>query len=429
MAFWLLIVYVIVLMLRPQEWHPALLGFRLVDVVAITTILATFLTQRADSAIIPLLQRNRYGWLMWGFFAAMLFSDLVRFRLRWAYEAFEDFGKVVVLFFLALILVDRPERMRKIFWAMVISTALMCVHAYLQVKTGQGFGGVVPVQWPNEPPRVKGTGMFSDPNDLASLFIVATPFVLAMLQLGTGFPSKMLLLGVLPAVAYALYHTHSRGGLIGVCAMLLAYLWLAGKSTLPRLLVASAVLAAVVAFAPGRVTGEYIEGSAGGRVVTWGIGNQLLKQYPLIGVGYQKFPYYANWRAAHSSFVNCYAELGLLGYIFWFALSWLVMKSLLRMAKMPELGRPVSKMAGALFAALVGYHASGFFLTRTYNHILFFTLGISIGLIRYAQRHPEAPPGFLEVTMHDFRKAAVFALASIPFIWILARLYWSIARG
>lgn len=429
MAFFFLILYLVLILIRPQDWYAPLAGFRLVDPVAIITILATFLSKRPSEPMMKVLSRDKYVRFMWGFLAAMVLSDLYRLRIRWAWEAIGDFGKVAMLFFLMLVILDDTKRLKRMMWVFVWCATALSIHGIMQWRTGSGFGGITPIAYSGEAVRLQYVGIFGDPNDLASLFIMSTPLVLGLWQMGGSFFSKGLLMAVLPASVIVLYHTHSRGGLVGFCAMLLAYLWLAGKSSMLRLMVAAVMLAGVVAFAPGRATGSYLEGSAGGRIVLWGIGNQLLKQYPLLGVGYQNFTYFST-QVAHNSFVTCYSELGVIGYVFWFGLSWVVMKSLLRLARMKEyFGLPIAKMAAALFAALVGYHASGFFLTRTYNHVLYILLGMGIGLIRYVRRLPEVPAGFLDISTREFRQTLVYSALSIPVIWILIRMYWSRAGG
>ena len=428
MGFGFLVLYLVLIMIRPQDWYEPLRGFHLVEPVAILTILTTFITQRPGQPLGQILSRDKYVRFMWGFLAAIVLSEVTKLHLSGTKDAVEDFGKVAILFFLVLVTLDDPRPLRRMMWVMLICTAFLCINGIMQLQTGEGIGGMRPVVWEGEAVRVKGPGIFDDPNDFASLFTMTMPFALCLLQLRGNFFSKAFMLAMAPTILYVLYNTHSRGGLVGFCAMTLAYVWLTGRSSLPRLVMASIILAAVVAFAPGRATSSYIEGSAGGRVEEWGIGNRLLKQFPLLGAGYQKFPYYSNWRAAHSSFVTCYAELGMIGYVFWFGLSWVVMKSLLRLARLRnQIGVTLSKFSAALFSALVGFHVTGFFLTRTYNHLLFILLGMGVGIIRYASRLPEVPQGYLDVSPRDIRQTIAFAVLSVPVIWILARLYWRAA--
>src|SRR5437879_11009282 len=121
MAFGLLVVYVIVLMVRPQEWWEPLKGLRLIDVTAIVTLVSTLFTGYKGQNPITLLWRNRYALLMWGLLATVLLSDLSRLRLSYALDALLDFGKVCVLFFLTMVLVERASRVRTMLWVIAIS--------------------------------------------------------------------------------------------------------------------------------------------------------------------------------------------------------------------------------------------------------------------------------------------------------------------
>jgi hypothetical protein len=78
-----------------------------------------------------------------------------------------------------------------------------------------------------------------------------------------------------------------------------------------------------------------------------------------------------------------------------------------------------------LFAGLVGYMTCAFFLTRTYNPVLYFLLGLGIGLIRHMQRNPQLPAGLLSVTRRDLIRGGAMAVASIPAIWLGIKLYWA----
>jgi hypothetical protein len=422
-ALGFLIVYVLVLLVRPQEWYEPVRGFELVNVAAILTIFAALINPSPDQRLIGTVSRNKYGRLMWGLLVAVVLSQLVYGRLRGGADAFLEFGKSCVLLFTTMTLVDNPRRLRRMMWVIVISAAIFCVHGIMQVKTGYGFANVEPFgSFFDGDFRVQGTGMFQDPNDFAMLYVVAIPFVFTFLQTDTMVPGKFFVAASFPAMLYVLYYTRSRGGVVGLGTMLLAYVWFSTRTTILRILVASAVLGAVVAFGPARTRETVYEGSAGGRIMQWGYGNQFLKQNPLFGIGYQRWLDYSD-QVAHNSFVTCYGELGLFGYSFWFTLLWLVLRSVYRIARLEPLDRGTRRLAVGLFAALVGFYASAFFLTRTYNPFLYLMLGLGIGLIRYVDRQPYCPAGYLDITNRDVGLSVLMAVSSVPAIWILILLY------
>jgi putative inorganic carbon (HCO3(-)) transporter len=427
MALGLLIVYVLMLLVRPQEWYEPVRGFELVNVSAILTIFAALINPSRDQRLVTTVWRNKYGRLMWGLLLGVVLSQLIYGRLHGAADAFSEFGKSCVLLFLTMTLVDNPKRLRRIMWVIVISAAIFCIHGIMQVKTGYGFADIEPFgSFFDGTFRVQGTGMFSDPNDFAMLYVVAIPFVFTFLQTETMVLGKFFVAVSLPAMLYVLYYTQSRGGVVGLGAMLLAYVWFSTRKTVLRILMAGAMLATVVVFGPARARETVYEGSAGGRIMQWGYGNQFLKQNPpfglLFGIGYQRWLEYSD-QVAHNSLVTCYGELGLFGYSFWFSLLWLVLRSVNRIARLEPLDRGTRRLAIGLFAALVGFYASAFFLTRTYNPFLYLMLGLGIGLTRYIDRQPYCPEGYLDITNRDIGQSVLMAVLSIPIIWVLIQLY------
>lgn len=426
MAFGLLIIYITILLVRPQEWWPPIADYELVNVTAILTLFTAFITQGPNDNRIQALTRNRFARFIFGLLVAVGFSQLERFRFRGALDAFAEFGKMVVLFSLTLILVDSPRRLRIIMWVITLSAALLSISAILQVRTGYGFGGVKPFgSFDTGDFRVMGTGLFADPNDFATIFLIATPFVFALLQIKGMLVSKGFLLCTLPAFLYTLYYTQSRGAVAGFSLLLIAYLWVGQRVTILRVILTVALLSAGVAFGPSRARETVYEGSAAGRVVAWGIGNAYLKSNPLFGIGYSRWGELED-RAPHSSFVQCYAELGLVGYYFWFGLCWCVLRALFRITRLKDqLSREVVLLARGLFAALAGYLGSAFFLTHAYHPPLYFLLGLGTGLIRFVERQPNIPRGTLLITARDLRWVAILMLLSIPAIWIVIKAYWA----
>src|SRR5690606_938030 len=81
---------------------------------------------------------------------------------------------------LALILIAQashsPKNMRRLMWVISICAAVLTIHGIGQVKLGQGWTGMPTVQ----DGRIQYVGIFSDPNDLAMLFIIAIPMTLLM---------------------------------------------------------------------------------------------------------------------------------------------------------------------------------------------------------------------------------------------------------
>src|ERR1051326_629860 len=244
MGFFLVCLYVAILLVRPQEWYEPVKGFELVNIVAIPTILVAFIEQSKSRAGSFLL-RNRFSQVMLGLFASVLLSQLARLRIQGAIDAVREFGKIVILFYLVAILVNTPRRLKIMMWIIIGCSMLLAYHTYQQVQTGHGFGNIEPYgSFETGDFRVIGSGIFSDPNDFAMLYIMAMPFVFGLIAGGAAITSKLILLCSLPPMVYVLWYTKSRGGVIGFCAMFLAYSWLSAKNLMVRVLLVVALLCA-----------------------------------------------------------------------------------------------------------------------------------------------------------------------------------------
>ena len=426
MGFLLICVYVTVLLLRPQEWYGPVKDYQLVNIIAIPTILIAFI-QQSKSKGGSFFLRNRFSQAMLGLFASVMLSQLVRLRISGALDAFKDFGKIVILFYLVAILVNTPRRVRIMMWVIIGSSMILAYHTYLQVQTGHGFGNIEPYgSYDTGDFRVIGSGIFADPNDFAMLYLMAMPFAFCLLTAGGAIASKLLLLGSLPPMVYVLYYTQSRGGFIGFCAMLIAYFWTATKNLMIRVFLLIALLSVIAFFGPERARGAYVEGSASGRVVEWGVGIRMLKESPLFGYGYSRWADYSGGMAAHNSLVNCFGELGLIGYICWFSLCLLIVKSVLRIARAEgQVDFRTRRVANGLFAAQVGYLTAAFFLTRTYNPALYFLLGMGVGLTLWVESQLPSNSPLVHISTRDVRQSVIFTVFSVPVIYIVIRVYWA----
>lgn len=223
---------------------------------------------------------------------------------------------------------------------------------------------------------------------------------------------------------YAVFLSRSRGAVLAV--MLVAALVFRERAKRFRLLVP--VLAtgclAVMLLAAGGTGGREISAddeSAAGRLRAWRSGLQMLKSHPVTGVGYGRFAENNYGLAAHNSFVNCFAELGITGYLLWVSL--LVFLHY-RLTKIVEAARDddeedseLSELvpwARALRFALYSCLATAFFLSRTYAPVLYTVVGLIIALDAIASQTGKS----LEQPRLYWR-APGMALASIVGIYVM----------
>jgi len=165
------------------------------------------------------------------------------------------------------------------------------------------------------------------------------------------------------------------------------------------------------------------------RVILWGNANTAFKEHPLFGVGFGHIPYHTyNWQVAHNSFAECYAELGLFGYWFWFLLvqlgivSTVRIRAVLRGATDPE-AMWLRRFTGLGLAGVVGYFVSSYFLSRAHAYPTIFLVAMFGAVPRVAWRWLRDD----QKLMLDYRRDVLVAgtlsvLGSIAYIYFSIRL-------
>ena len=422
MAYAVLLVYTAILFIRPQEWVPFLYGFPILDYVVGFALLA-WMGHLMRSGL--RLKDAPQNWLMLGLFFAVLMSH-VRHAYRAEFiNAFADFGKVVLIYFLVASLVNSVRRVRGIVFVMVLGCLFMSFHGILQAHTGAGFGGATPVV-DRGIVRVQAFGIFNDPNDLSLMLVTVMPFLLSNIFGGRSpAPARVASAAALLPMVYCVYLTNSRGGwlALAVMAMVYAYLHLPYK----KVGIALALLAflAVIAIGPSRIsTMATDEPATRKRLVAWGYGNQMLKRWPIFGAGKGRFTEFSDeGRVAHNSFVHCWGELGLFGYFFWLGLIIASLKDGRALSKVTSADADVqemSRLGKAATASLVGFLAAAFFLSRTYVQPLYLLFALFAALRTiYEQQAGPLQSGF---TLRDSRYVLAAEVFSIPALYVVIRI-------
>jgi len=147
-----------------------------------------------------------------------------------------------------------------------------------------------------------------------------------------------------------------------------------------------------------------------GRMEVWKRGMGYMMGYPVLGVGADAFPIAEGtisplaarqsegiglkWSAAHNSFVQIGAELGIPGLLLFVGILFQAFRTLARIAKEAQRkegrGGGDAALAQVLIASLISYCIAGFFLSEAFSPFLFSVLGMVVGL---AKLYPAASRG------------------------------------
>jgi putative inorganic carbon (HCO3(-)) transporter len=376
--FWGLLLYLAMIYLRPQEFVEALRAKPIMLILALL-VLGTLLIHNAMRRSRVLAFDLRQGVFMIAFFAVILMSQLQRFYIAGAQMAWDSFLPVFILFFMIINLVSSFAEMKRTYMLLFALTVFLAANGILQYHRGVDIAGQTMFDG-----RIRWIGIFEDPNDLGLAILSFTPFALLKLA-GKGIALRgrvgyAVILGIL---LYALYLTNSRGTFIGLLAVL-AYVFCRRWGIARGLLIAGVLGAAAFIAGPSRLADMSVsEESASGRIVAWAQGLALLKWRPILGVGYGSFTDY-HPLTAHNSAVLCMAELGFIGLYVWMLLIVTSFHEALIVERRERDGE-YAFYAQVLQLSLIGFFVAAFFLSRTYNEVLYILIALCTILSRFGR--------------------------------------------
>jgi putative inorganic carbon (hco3(-)) transporter len=386
--FWGLLLYLAMIYLRPQEFVEALRAKPIMLALALL-VLGTLFLHNAMRKSKVLAFDLRQGVFMIAFFAVIVMSQLQRLYLAGAQMAFNTFLPVFILFFMILNLVSSFEEMKRTYTLLFAMTVFLAANGILQHYRGTDIAGQTMFAG-----RIRWIGIFEDPNDLGLAILSFTPFAILKLSgKGVALRGRIGYAVILGILLYALYLTNSRGTFIGLLAVL-AYLFCRRWGIVRGLLLAGALGAVAFILGPSRLADmSTSEESASGRIVAWQQGLALLKWRPILGVGYGRFTEF-HPLTAHNSVVLCMAELGFVGLYVWMLL---IVTSFTEAFVVERRARDgeYAFYAQVLQLSLIGFFVAAFFLSRTYNEVLYIVTALCAILSRFGRERYDYRVPFL----------------------------------
>lgn len=419
LAFALLCTYTVLTLIRPQEWAFDAGSISLTQICIVGSLL-----------LVPFSRRNSIS-PPHVVCAALVLGTIMLSSVYngWTGGALvrgqEFFATAFAPFLLFSLLVTSVERHKVIVWTLIISAMFMISNGVSQLASEDGIG------WAGseliEGGRIRYLGFLHDPNDLGLFFVVSLACALGLREVETNRLWRILATLTLPVLVYGIFLTQSRGALLAlimVFGVIGYYRFGIGRLFTIGVLVSPLLLWVLLGYR--EISSE--EQSAYGRVEAWYAGIQMFLESPLVGVGMHGFVDH-HQLTAHNSFVLVLAELGLLGYVAWFTLLTTTMlatrlasrsdsRLLAALAKDVHLRNSQETdqrkmLAAAYFLALIGFVATAFFLSRSYNTILYLVLGLSLANYRCAEE------GRLPIYWYGI--AVCGALLSIVFLFVVQR--------
>ncbi len=250
-----------------------------------------------------------------------------------------------------------------------------------------------------------------DPNDLATYLVTALPFGLYFL-LGQRRPVRRAVGGAgLVVLATAFARTGSRGGFLALVGVAVFFVIGYRSVRLPWRVLGTIVFGLLFLLGSSdsfwqrmetilHPQEDYNYTATSGRWQVWQRGIGYMLERPLFGVGAADFGTAegqlsplaklqergigVKWSAAHNSFVQIGAELGVPGLVFFlgvFVTTFRALRAVRRAeARVASLGPGPPRLAHPLMASLVGFTVGAVFLSLAYQGMLYALVAFAVAL-------------------------------------------------
>jgi len=332
MAFFLFLMTSVILFIRPAEINYALFGYPLFQIFVIPCILLS-VPRLIDLFAGRGVLRAPAAVCFIAYFFTLVGSNVVNLQFEDAFETFTSDGKAYLYFILLLANVN-TERKYLFFLKTVVILMLVAVSVGILdykhvikidrvnvVSTDVGQEGET-----DSLERMGGTGLFGDPNDMASAIATVIPLSLffAMRKRAPIYSRAFWLATIVPLI-YGFMLTYSRGGMLALLAGLACLMFLRLGRRAVFLLPALPVLLMVVG---GRQANISLgSGTGQGRIQLQHGSMVAFVHHPILGIGNTKLVDLLG-HVAHNSFVQSLAETGMAGAACFMGAYYCVVRSL-----------------------------------------------------------------------------------------------------
>ena len=311
-AFLGLVAYLVLALIRFQEYTWVNFDAPIIPVIEVTMMLAWF-----ASAKPPGLVHALPVFLLGGVYFISGLGVNADYSVEVTSNYFLNIAFVYVV--LAQVAVDprRADLVMAVFGTCMAVISLQCILMALHPEH-MGWTGLQAIERTDSIPRVwqvRYIGTLKDPNDLGMTMLAALPMLAFLASTSRSRLLQLYFVGCLGACLYTIYLLNSRGTVVGLVAMV-------GLIGVLRLGIAKAVLLGglllpvAIILAPARIADTSFDQSALDRIFSWYNGMKMFTGSPLFGVGKDQYLTYY-YKVSHNSWIEVVAELGMVGYLLW----------------------------------------------------------------------------------------------------------------
>jgi O-antigen ligase len=401
-AFTALLVFTLVLFLRPQDVFAPLGALHLAELSAGVGLIALVSGRLARGQSISRMTPEFLGVLAFGF--VILATAPFSLWIGGSVGVFTElYVKVILVYLLAVNVVTSPARLRSLSWVLVVAVGFIGFRAVLDYARGVNLTG--------HGTRVRGSvgGIMGNPNDLALNMVVFLPFAVAAAAWRGPAWRRLVAAAAAACMAGAIVASGSRGGFLGLAAMLLVLGVLMLRHRPGYVIAAAFAIMCALPVLPGSYWNRIAsitddsKDDTGSREARRTLMTESLQAYvenPMIGVGAGEFKDWNNdkrvqaWHEAHNVWLQVAAELGTVGVavfafiVFRAFLAVYRTRRLLRIGAAPRRGSPGPALSTeerrsldahsvAIGAALAGWFVCAFFASVAYNWTFYYLLALA----------------------------------------------------
>jgi len=321
-----LLAFTAVLLLRPQDTLPILNPLHLAELCAIIGIAPMIMHRFAQRLPVFRVTPETIGLMTLGavMLATVPFSIWPSSALDVALNAY---FKIVLVFVLMMNTLTTPKRVDRLVWLILLCFGYVAGRAVLDYARGMNLV---------ENDRLAGPvgGIFGNPNDLALNMVTFLPAAaLIAMTRGNGRGRRVLAAAIAVLMLAVIVFTKSRGGLLGLLAMIAAFVVLArkvrrgvGTMAVVSLLIAAPLMpqsfwTRMTSIVDEQQDREQYSGSREARRNLMQEGLTTFAERPLTGVGAGQFKNYnppwrkERWREVHNVLIQVAADTGLFGLL------------------------------------------------------------------------------------------------------------------
>jgi len=350
-----LLVYLVLLYVRPADWVPGVLGWPLELIAALFTVTTAAFKGRPAGA-------GPWPWQIWflaPWVVVVWLSCVVNGHLTEAAVQGARYAKLAAVFVMFWMVIDTARKLRGVVTTMIVLSGLLGLQGIYQKAHGIGWAGQE-MYWGD---RIRWIGLWDGANMLSVLLVTCVPFVIETL---TGPWSKLtkLLCGVSGVlVLWGLYLANSRGGWMALAVTILFFF--RQRFGWRGIAAAAVVLGVLFAFGPSRLSElDTQEKSARHRIDMWSEGLEMVKYFPALGIGKGRFDDYTGSLIAHNTLIQNAGETGMIGLTLWMGVLYFSFRSMREVWRVRERLTPqLQSLSRGLLVSFVGYLVGSFFVT------------------------------------------------------------------